>query len=92
MAAFNTHPKFLELIRSENGARNYVAKYASKERQKKVPDEYRSVGRFWGASRQVKPDGVVCDITEDDVEQWLIDNNHPAGDWDLVPRYIWTYQ
>lgn len=92
IASFNCHHTFLEYIKSEDGARNYVAKYASKEKQKTVPEAYESVGRFWGASRQVRPEGVVCDITEDEIEEWLVDNGHPAGDWTLVPKYIWTYQ
>lgn len=45
----------LELIRKENGARNYATKYAWKTQQKVVPKAYRNVGRFWGASRCVTP-------------------------------------
>lgn len=89
MAKFNVHHSVFQLITHEAGARNYVTKYASKERQKKVPREYRNVGRFWGSSRSIKPNGVEFDITEDDLEQWLVDNGHPAADYFLVPRHLW---
>ncbi len=45
----------LERVRSPYGARNYCVKYAHKMKQKKVPPEYRNVGRFWGHSKDVKP-------------------------------------
>lgn len=45
----------LERVHSPNGARNYAVKYAHKMVQKKVPKDYRNVGRFWGHSRDVKP-------------------------------------
>jgi len=89
MAKFNTHARTWELIRDPHGARNYVTKYASKERQKKVPKAYQSVGRFWGSTRALRPEGLVFDITEDDIEQWLVDNGHPASEYHLVPRYLW---
>lgn len=44
-----------ERIRKLCGARNYATKYASKMRQKSVPDSYRDVGRFWGCSKNVRP-------------------------------------
>lgn len=42
-------------VRERNGAARYVAKYASKQYQKKRPEGYRDCGRFWGCSRGVKP-------------------------------------
>lgn len=45
----------LERIRKPNGARNYCVKYAHKMKQKRVPKNYRNVGRFWGHTRDVKP-------------------------------------
>lgn len=42
-----------ELLRSEDGAARYAAKYAAKIEQKRVPIEYVNVGRFWGAARGV---------------------------------------
>lgn len=89
MARFNTHHSVFGLLVNENGARNYVSKYAAKERQKTVPEMYKSVGRFWGASRDVKPEGVTVDATEEDIEHWLAENGHPAGAYDLVPKYVW---
>jgi hypothetical protein len=64
-----------ERIRKQDGAARYATKYAFKMKQKRVPEGYRNVGRFWGASRDVKPEPqgfVRC--TEDDIrgaiEEW----------------------
>lgn len=64
-----------ERIRKPDGAARYATKYAFKMRQKTVPEGYRNVGRFWGASRDVKPEPErFVRATEDDIrgaiEQW----------------------
>lgn len=89
MLKFNCHESTFELLREHDGAKKYAAKYAAKEKQKKVPKRYKNVGRFWGASQDIKPDGIEFDVTEEDVEQWLASNGHPALAWELVPRHIW---
>jgi len=46
----------------------YAVKYAAKMEQKRVPPEYRNVGRFWGHTADVKPKPyfeVAC--SEDDL-------------------------
>lgn len=43
-----------DTVRSEHGLASYAAKYASKTEQKLVPEEYREVGRFWGAFGKVR--------------------------------------
>lgn len=45
----------VEAVEKQGGARRYAVKYAQKARQKGVPEVYRSVGRFWGHSKDVKP-------------------------------------
>ena len=89
MAKFNTHYKTWGFMKSREGARNYVTKYASKERQKTVPPRYFNVGRFWGSTRALRPPGIEFDITEADIEQWLVDHGHPAQDYFLVPKFLW---
>jgi len=86
----NLHPKAWELIRSENGARNYVMKYAAKMAQKRVPEDYQDVGRFWGVSRKALPpaDDYV-EITEKHLIEWLEQQGHPAYAWDTIPRFLW---
>lgn len=90
MARFNCHPDTYQLLREQDGAKRYATMYATKERQKEVPKKYKNVGRFWGASRDVRPRGLEFDVTEDDVEKWLVENNHPASAYELVPRYVWA--
>jgi hypothetical protein len=65
----------VQRIRKQDGARRYAVKYAQKTEQKVVPEAFHNVGRFWGASRDVKPQPqqfVRC--TEDDIrgaiENW----------------------
>lgn len=44
---------------SRTGHFGYVSKYATKMRQKRVPDGFRDVGRFWGIWRGSAPKPVV---------------------------------
>jgi hypothetical protein len=39
----------------EMGTAQYLAKYLDKQSQKTVPDGFKSCGRFWGNSRNLKP-------------------------------------
>lgn len=89
MAQVNCHEKTMELIRLPDGATRYVTKYAAKEKQKAVPKMFRNVGRFWGASRDVHPSGIEFDVTEDEIEKWLVEKGHPASSYHLVPKFIW---
>jgi len=86
----NSHPTVWELIRDSNGAAKYVSKYTSKQGQKTVPQDFRDVGRFWGCSRDVgQIEGVTVDLTEAEVRQLLTDHNHPAKDWEYMPKFVW---
>lgn len=89
IAKFNCHEKTFELLRLSDGAKRYATKYAAKEKQKKVPSRFVDVGRFWGASLDIAPEGQSFDVSEDDVEQWLVENNHPASAYELVPKHVW---
>ena len=89
------HPKSWEVIRKPDGARRYVAKYATKTYQKNVPVWFQDIGRFWGASKSVrekryKPKIVVAN--DDEVVKILRSCGHSAGQWDLLPRYLWGAQ
>lgn len=61
----------VEKLRRADAAGRYAAKYAGKPHQKKVPQGYQDVGRWWGHSRDVKP--IPLEIKEidswDDLEQ-----------------------
>ena len=45
----------VEKLRHPEGAGRYASKYASKPHQKKIPEGYKNVGRWWGNSRDVTP-------------------------------------
>lgn len=89
MARVNCHDLTFLPMDKKDGAKRYATKYAAKEKQKQVPAMFESVGRFWGMSRDVSPEGIPFDVTEEEVEEWLVDHRHPATAYDLVPRYIW---
>lgn len=46
----------IQKIRKVDGMARYVSKYAAKKEQKVLPPDFRDVGRFWGCSRDVKPE------------------------------------
>jgi len=79
-----------ELIKSPDGARRYVAKYAQKPAQKQVPLGYSDVGRFWGATADVRRiDGVEVDCDEKGLRLLLEKQGHIASSWDFVPKHLW---
>lgn len=51
----------IEWLRSPNAVGTYAAKYAAKREQKEVPEEYISVGRFWGMFGGLRLTAVVVD-------------------------------
>lgn len=46
----------VEALRSVDGAARYATFYTSKMYQKRIPEGFADVGRFWGCSRDVKPE------------------------------------
>jgi hypothetical protein len=55
-----------ELLREKHAASAYAVKYAEKFYQKNVPEDYDSVGRFWGVfGCKVKPHTVVAGVAGD---------------------------
>lgn len=62
-----------ERLRSPEGGAHYAVKYASKMRQKSVPEDYRNVGRFWGHTRAVRPEPILTfDCSEQDLREALV--------------------
>lgn len=46
----------VEKLRTVDGAARYATKYAYKREQKIPPPQFQKVGRFWGHSKDVKPE------------------------------------
>lgn len=68
-----------ERLRRPDAAGRYAAKYASKPHQKIVPKDYRNVGRFWGHSKDVKPEPIA----QQEISSW----------WQLFTALDgWNYQ
>jgi len=91
VAAVHSHRSQWENLRSEDGAKRYVAKYAAKAEQKEVPEHYRNVGRFWGASVGVKVGvygGTLLEMDEEDIRQFLVTIGHRCSDWEVLPKMI----
>lgn len=85
------HRDTWQVVRDKDGAKKYVTKYASKPEQKQVPKNYRDVGRFWGCSRDViLSGGHEVKTTEDELQNFLKSQNHPASEFDMIPKYLWN--
>ncbi len=87
------HPRQWENEVKENGIRRYAMKYAMKPEQKKVPEAFRDVGRFWGVdqkTRETMPKGRSVELREEDLRAVLKINEHRCADWDILPKYIWS--
>ena len=83
----HSRSRAFEAIRLSDGVKRYALKYALKTYQKRVPDSYQSVGRFWGASRSVKnsiPPPTVLSITESALRE-----RYNLGHLEKIPLVCW---
>jgi hypothetical protein len=51
----------------------YLCSYQKKETQKKVPENFRNVGRFWGSNKALKPVSQISldFLSEREMHRWL---------------------
>jgi len=85
----HTYDKQVAPIQSSDGALRYAAKYAYKTHQKIVPQNYENVGRFWGVSRGAPlHEGVHFDVDEELLRDYLTHKDHPAADWEFIPKNL----
>lgn len=89
------HPRSWEQIKKIDGAARYITAYASKPKQKSVPDGFQNVGRFWGCSRGVRETlhpVTGCGVTtEADLREILLYLNHRAQGWEVIPKHLWGF-
>ena len=88
---YNVHSHYRQWapIREEKGAVKYVAKYAYKTWQKEVPADFQDVGRFWGASQDVKPQQKgTMNVTADGVRLMLDVLAHDAKAYEVIPQLL----
>lgn len=91
MYVHNERGRAWEEIRDTNGAAKYVTKYAVKNYQKAVPTPFQDVGRFWGASRDIREEPVkIIEIDEDTLRAVLEQEGHKANSFDILPKWIWS--
>jgi len=87
-----SHPNSWTALRSLEGGKRYVAKYASKPYQKQVPEWFQDIGRFWGMSKAVRTNqekAHIIAIDENELRDYLNQNKRSAGQWDVLPKYLW---
>lgn len=78
-----------EKVRKTNGAKWYILKYASKAKQKEVPKNFRSPGRFWGCSSDVpNRDGIESEITEPELRDYLASKGLSVTNQEILPKRI----
>ena len=94
MFRVHTHPKAWELIRSPDGAARYALKYATKPYQKKVPEDFQDVGRFWGCSRDISRSASevvdTVDCGEYDVRWYAAIRGRDMSTYGELPSDIWV--
>lgn len=84
-----TEVKAWENFRSSDGAARYAAKYCLKTWQKTVPKCYSDVGRFWGASRSMKPPiGEIVYGTEQQIREFLQAKGREVDNWEVLPKFV----
>lgn len=81
----------IERLRNTDNPGAYAVKYATKMEQKHVPEGFRDVGRFWGHTRDVKPEPlfhVAC--TEQDIRDALDGEPYAPPDGRPVYRVLYN--
>lgn len=85
----HSHRKAWEGVRKKDGLKFYVVKYASKKEQKKVPEHFQDVGRFWGNSRDVpSKEYTEIDVTEADLREYLEKKGMSVAKALILPKMI----
>lgn len=90
-AVFDMHefPEQWERVKKGDSLHHYFAKYSTKIRQKRVPEWYADVGRFWAASSGVTlPDGEVFHGKESDVRMLAALHGREVHRWEVLPKII----
>jgi len=78
-----------EALRSQDGAARYATKYALKPKQKRVPEEYRDIGRAWAASRGVRlPIGDEIPATDKEIRELLYYFGRDMDGFEVLPKII----
>lgn len=87
----HAHKKTWENLREEEGAVRYMTKYCLKSEQKRVPEEFQDVGRFFGMSRDVvrcirKP--ITLTVDTEGLQLLLEVEGHVTSKWGVSPKYL----
>lgn len=94
MFVVHFHQKTWETIRVKEGAARYISQYVTKAGQKEVPRQFENVGRFWGASQEVKlPDPKIeFDVDEQGAREWLkMVIGRDLDHFDVLPKVVYLY-
>lgn len=87
------HPESWQVEHKPGGLGHDVALYAKKPHQKSVPRKFQDVGRWWGASRDVKPLTVAeLPMTEEGLTLALDVLEHQCAGWDIIPKYLFGFE
>lgn len=92
ISSVHSHKSAWISFRLSDGAQRYLLKYVNKEAQKKPPDAYKNIGRWWGCSKGLRGDTPPS-------EEWPIDEHGLrevlkawgmdwVASWDYLPKYI----
>jgi hypothetical protein len=78
-----------EAIKKKEGAKWYILKYATKHKQKSVPEGFSNPGRFWGRSKDVLPgNSELIDVTEEEIRAYLAGKVLKVTKQAILPKLI----
>jgi hypothetical protein len=85
---------YVAKIQDPTKTKTYMASYARKKDQKKVPDGYENVGKWWTSNRSVKPQEI--EKIEYNTEKELMRENRNIARWRKsvkrkVKKVMWIY-
>lgn len=89
--AVHTHLKVWQEFYKEDGAMRYCLKYATKQEQKIVPENFKDVGRFWGFSSLCKAEPIAemtVGDTMTEAQTKEIFKGTRVGKLPLIPKYV----
>lgn len=87
----HSHPSQWEPLRTKDGAARYATMYASKTKQKLVPEDYKEVGRFWGTPQHLSLKKLIKTwvwTDEEGARAMIKKMGRDFSTWEHLPKII----
>lgn len=93
MAVYRVHSHVLAWcgLQKKDGAARYVTKYATKAEQKRIPEDYKNMGRFWGAPHHLSIKKLIKTwvyIDDDGAIELALKMRPDMASWTYLPKIV----